>query len=209
MEAALTKGIASSIQVLLADFEDTGRPRPDTAIFYSISNCQGGLKGVGFGNFLIKQVVKELQKEVPSLRLFSTLSPVPGFRQWLATADEEALGFAPDQVPILIDQELDAAAVQAWRPVLEHLCARYLLTAKMGRYPLDIVARFQLRNGARLHRLNWNGDVSSRGIGQSGGILANYVYDLKRVVRNHEEFVMQGKIDASSAVINLAKIPRA
>ena len=210
VEVALCKGLASSVQELIfgameADFE------ADTAVFYSISNCQRGLVGISFGNFLIKQVVHELAAEMPGLRTFATLSPIPGFRKWLVRAarehrlaDEGDLGdvesseWVAERRP---DDDLEARLLR--------LCARYLLHEKRGRQPLDPVARFHLRNGARLERLNWMGDPSPSGLAQSVGMMANYVYDEAEVVSNHEAFVNEGRIAHSTALAALAAEPAA
>ena len=210
VEVALCKGLAGSITDLLygeveADLD------ADTAIFYSISNCQRGLAGISFGNFLIKQVVHELASEVPGLRCFATLSPIPGFRRWLAReAEEGRLGSEEEGgggVPCGIargDGSADVAPGEDARDPLMRLCARYLLHAKRGIHPLDPVARFHLRNGARLERINWMADPSPAGNAQSAGMMVNYVYDEASVVANHESFVNEGRIAHSRAVAALA-----
>ena len=192
VEVALTKGLAGSVQTLLQDgAEDAARRRDegDTAIFYSISNCQEGLKGISFGNFLIKQVVAELKSELPHLKSFSTLSPVPGFRRWRETQGEE------DVDPT----EADDTA----RSSLMRQCAAYLASEKQGDLPLNRVARFHLGNGARLDRLNWLGDTSANGMAQSYGIMVNYLYDLRSIEANHEALWRDGKVVMSGEVKNL------
>ena len=211
VEVALCKGLAGSITDLLF-----GKVEPeveaDTAIFYSISNCQRGLTGVSFGNFLIKQVVHELATEIPKLRGFATLSPVPGFRKWLVRAARE--GRLPAAAAGGAKLRLDGVELPDWpadrapgahlRADLSRLCAHYLLHEKRGLHPLDPVARFHLRNGARLERINWMGDPSPAGLARSAGLMVNYVYDEASVVANHEAFVNDGRIACSWAIASLA-----
>ena len=189
VEVALTKGLASSVQTLLQDeAEGAGmrQKQADTAIFYSISNCQAGLKGISFGNFLIKQVAAELKAELPHLKMFSTLSPVPGFNHWRKAND--------------LDEVSAADADDNARKNLMQSCAQYLAKEKRGDLPLDPVARFHLGNGARLERINWMGDTSSRGHAQSSGIMVNYLYDLRTIEANHEALWREGKVVMSREV---------
>src|ERR1700680_3218379 len=192
VEVALTTGLSSSVQPLLAHDDDEGAERErertaDTAIFYSLSNCQDGLRGVSFGNFLIKQVVEELKVELPRVMHFSTLSPVPGYSRWLKKrlAAGEAAELllegelsalrqavketAPERDAITLLRGLleterwweDAALADALRDPLTRLCAVYLTTSPDSRGPADSVARFHLGNGARLERVNWLGNVAA------------------------------------------------
>ncbi|NNC80710.1 MAG: malonyl-CoA decarboxylase [Acidimicrobiales bacterium] len=185
VEVALTEGLASSIQgVIDAPAPDVQPEGADTAIFYSITNCQSGLRGVSFGSFLIKRVTELLMSEDPELTTFSTLSPIPGFASWLSE-------FHPDAT---IDDESD----------MLHLCAAYLLAARRDHMPLDPVARFHLRNGARIERINWRGDTSENGLQQSHGLLANYLYSGQDHAANHEALISDGLINASEEVIALA-----
>ena len=210
VEVALCKGLASSVTDLIFGEVDTDVDA-DTAIFYSISNCQRGLTGISFGNFLIKQVVRELATENPRLRRFATLSPIPGFRKWLIREANE--GRLPGE-PRGGEASLDGIETSDWpadrapgkhlEARLSRLCAHYLLRAKRGIHPLDPVARFHLRNGARLERINWMSDPSPVGLAQSAGMMVNYVYDEAEVVANHEAFVNEGRIDHSRAVASLA-----
>ena len=207
VEVALCRGLASSVRELIfGEVEPDAEAEADTAVFYSISNCQRGLVGISFGNFLIKQVVHELALELPGLRRFATLSPIPGFRKWLTR--EAGEGGLPDEGG-LGDIESPDWPPDGLEPRLLRLCARYLLHEKRGRHPLDSVARFHLRNGARLERLNWMGDPSSSGLAQSGGMMVNYVYDEAEVVANHEAFVNEGRIAHAPAVAALADGPAA
>ena len=203
VEVALCKGLASSVQDLIFGEVDPD-VEADTAVFYSISNCQRGLVGISFGNFLIKQVVHELAVEMPELRTFATLSPIPGFRKWLTGAVAEGR-FAEEGN--LGDLESRDWPADDFAPRLLRLCARYLLHEKMGRQPLDPVARFHLRNGARLERLNWMADPSKSGLSQSGGMMVNYVYDEVEVVANHEAYVNEGRIAHAVSVAALADDP--
>jgi len=200
VEVALCKGLASSVQELIFG-EVEPDVEADTAVFYSISNCQRGLVGISFGNFLIKQVVHELVVEMPELHTFATLSPIPGFRKWLARAAEENRLDGEGGPGDLSSPDWPLDDLE---PRLLRLCARYLLHEKRGRHPLDPVARFHLRNGARLERLNWMADPSKSGLAQSGGMMVNYVYDEAEVVANHEAFVNEGRIAHAPAVAALA-----
>ena len=212
VEVALVRGMASAVRPLISDPGEMLDPaKADTAIFYAINNCRVGLVGISFGNFLIKQVVVELAQELPGLKTFATLSPVPGFRAWLASLVEESEGALSDQEETAIDRLSEADwhtsedAEADLREPLTRLCARYLLEAKSHGRPRDPVARFHLRNGARLERLNWLGDVSEKGLSDSAGLLVNYVYDPKTIERNHESYVREGKIAASPEIKRLAQ----
>ncbi|RZK97105.1 MAG: MCD, Malonyl-CoA decarboxylase MCD, partial [Methylobacterium sp.] len=179
-----------------------------TAIFYSISNCQKGLAGVTFGNFLIKQVVEDLAREIPTLKTFVTLSPVPGFARWLdrERRAEAPQGLTRDDVEALRlldepDWATDKAKSDAVRKALLPAAAAYFLRAKNERgRPLDPVARFHLGNGARLERINFLGDVSGKGLRQSHGLMVNYLYDLSAIEKNHETYANLGTVSASGAV---------
>ena len=186
---------------------------PTTAVFYSISNCQEGLRGISFGNFLIKQVVEELAREQPLLKTFVTLSPVPHFARWLdrMVADEAArVVTEQDRValqmlsdPGWIDEPDEADAL---RPPLLALAAHYFLQARSSdARPVDPVARFHLGNGARLERINWLGDVSEKGLREAHGLMVNYLYELKDIERNHEAYANEGEVVASRAVKGLLR----
>lgn len=208
IEVALTDGLAPSIQELLdAPLPDDDGPPPDTATFYSITNCQSGLRGIQFGNFLIKQVVHELAAESPTLTQFATLSPVPGFARWLDGARRS--GALPDEdqsvLELLEDRSWaeDPSRAQALMPVLVRTCAHYLVNVKHGKQPADSVARFHLRNGARLERINWLGDTSFNGMRQSHGLLVNYVYDESHIDQNHEAYLHEGVVAHSEGITRL------
>lgn len=209
VEVALTPEMPGAVQPLLAE-ERTPAPlaSANTAAFYSISNCQQGLAGVSFGNFLIKQVVEELRRELPGVSTFVTLSPVPGFVKWLR-ANADALPEADRLTLEGLDDPLwpqdEAFAAQA-KALLEPLAAYYFLTARTpGNRPIDPVARFHLGNGARLERIDWLGDTSPKGLAESAGLMVNYLYDLDRIERNHEAFANKGEVVASAPVRRLLK----
>jgi malonyl-CoA decarboxylase len=213
IEVALTRELSDHVQALL----DPDSPVLDTvsaewAIFYSITNCQEGLRGVPFGSFLIKQVVEDLSKDFPRIRKFATVSPVPGFRRWLAEKAEalsrsaKLAPFAAALAKLDDPQWTQDEAMQAeLQRHLAPLCAYYLLHAKQNLEPLDPVARFHLKNGARLERINWLGDTSAAGLQRSAGFSANYVYKLPDVERNHELYVREHKVRASREIEALAK----
>jgi malonyl-CoA decarboxylase len=218
VEVALTREIPDSIAPLLAENRRPLSPqRATTAVFYSISNCQPGLKGVSLGNFLIKQVVEELRRELPSLRQFVTLSPLPGFMQWLhrqVPEDGLALLSVRERDALaaleLADWSADEATVSVLREPLLALAAQYLLAARNASgKPIDPVARFHLGNGARLERIDMLGDVSPKGLAQSASLMVNYLYDLPQIERNHEAFANAGEIVAAHAVRRLLRKPPA
>ncbi len=211
VEVALVKGLATTVQTLLLPREEsTEEHEPDTAIFYSISNCQEGLKGISFGNFLIKQVVMELQEELPHLSQFSTLSPIPGFRRWLNRSlsqnDNQLISSDEKKLLNTISQdnwENDLESHDALKPLLLRLCAHYLHNEKRDSKPLDPVARFHLGNGAQIGQLNWMGDTSRNGLKQSAGLLVNYRYELNKVEENHEAYVNDNRIACAKRVSDL------
>jgi len=207
IEVALTKAMSAEVQPLLDPDSPVVDPSgANSAIFYSITNCQQGLRGISFGNFLIKQVAEDLGREFPRLAIFATLSPIPGFRRWLA-------GNAASQPQLAeIAAALDAADwTQRAAPgsrlqtELMRLCAYYLQHAKQGMEPADSVARFHLGNGARMERINWLADSSKAGMARSAGLMVNYVYRLKDVERNHEAYANQHAVVASPGLSLLAR----
>lgn len=216
VEVALTKGIPDKVAPLLdIAREPIEAEAATTAVFYSISNTQRGLAGVSFGNFLIKQVVENLKAELPNIKTFVTLSPVPGFAAWLkAERENEKSAILSDDQRLtlaLLDQpgwHTDDEKAEAVRIVLIPLAAYYFLEAKDKRKrPVDAVARFHLGNGARLERLNFLGDVSPNGLKQSHGLMVNYLYDLKEIEKNHEGFAERGQVAASPEVRKLLTAP--
>ncbi|MCB1541211.1 MAG: malonyl-CoA decarboxylase [Rhodoblastus sp.] len=210
VEVALVEQIPGAIAPLLAHERATVPPeRAGAAVFYSISNCQKGLAGVTFGNFLIKQVVEELRRELPRVETFVTLSPVPGFRAWLAGAEDAPID--PESLPLIASLDdpgwtTEPEQAERLRKIIEPLAAHYFLKARLpnGRV-VDPVARFHLGNGARLERINWMGDLSRKGLKESGGVMVNYLYDLDEIEKNHEAFANQGEVMASSAVKRMLK----
>jgi len=211
VEVALTQEVPSSIAPLLGSARAPMAPdRATTAVFYSISNCQRGLRGISFGNFLIKQVAEDLKRELPSLNTFVTLSPLPGFCRWLATVGTENDGSAETALRSAVDQidrpDWHRAPPRGLRETLSRAAVRYLFDAKdpSGK-PLDSVARFHLGNGARLERLNWMGDISEKGLAEGAGFMVNYLYDLAAVEDNHEAFANHGEIVSSAEVQRLRR----
>jgi malonyl-CoA decarboxylase len=226
VEVALVNGMAGNIHALLDESAPLGDPHAaDTAIFYSISNCQRGLNGISFGDFLIKRVVDALAAELPRLKVFATLSPVPGFRAWLSKelqrpdlllpTETKALAAAagdgaaePDLLEVLDRPgwQADSVLAAALREPLLRLCAQYLVLEKgrSGR-AADPVAHFHLTNGARVERLDWLGDTSEKGLQQSAGIMVNYLYRLDHIEANHEAYRGEGKVTASSTVRHLLR----
>jgi malonyl-CoA decarboxylase len=213
IEVALTRGISDKVQPLLDPASPVLDPETaDSAVFYSITNCQEGLRGVPLGSFLIKRVVEDLSAAFPRLRNFSTLSPIPGFRPWL---EQNLSALAKDPRYASLAEALDRLDQPGWwkhpRPdgelerLLSALCAFYLLHAKQQSEPLDPVARFHLRNGARLERINWLGDTSAAGRQRSAGLMANYLYRLNDVERNHELYAREYRIAATYKLEALAR----
>jgi malonyl-CoA decarboxylase len=210
VEAALTDHISSNISALLQQDPPADEDRlPSTAVFYSINNCLPGLRGISFGNFLIKQVIEHLAVEAPHITTYVTLSPVPGFMRWLAgsPADLATLDELQRQAiaalladPPAAEAMAGSAPLQAALPVL---CARYLVQAKSRNKPADPVARFHLGNGARLERINWMADSSDNGMAQSAGLMVNYLYNRHTLARNHEAYEQQHEVVYSQAVKKL------
>jgi malonyl-CoA decarboxylase len=207
IEVALTRGMSDQVQPLIDPDSPVLDPAgADTAIFYSITNCQEGLRGISFGNFLIKQVAEELGREFSRLKTFATLSPIPGFRKWLAESAAAHPELAELAAAIAEDDWFRCAGAGARvRTELMRLCAHYLLHAKHGKEPADAVARFHLGNGARLDRLNWLADTSTTGMARSAGLMVNYAYRLKDVERNHEAYAKEQQVVASPGLSLLAR----
>jgi malonyl-CoA decarboxylase len=209
VEVALTSEIPDAIAPLLDVKRQPITARDaTTAVFYSISNTQRGLGGVTFGNFLIKQVVEDLKRELPNLKTFVTLSPVPGFASWLTRERKAERSACLDDAARTslsgLDEpgwHLDHAKAETVRRALIPAAAYYFLQAKTsaGR-PVDPVARFHLGNGARLERLNFLGDMSAKGLQQSHGLMVNYLYALDDIEKNHEAFAEKGVVAASSTI---------
>ncbi|MGO4914944.1 malonyl-CoA decarboxylase [Pseudogemmobacter sp. W21_MBD1_M6] len=205
VEVALAKGIPGSIQAVLAEERAPVRATDaDTAVFYSISNCQSGLAGISFGNSLIKQVVADLSRDLPHLKTFVTLSPIPGLGRWMDGQDDEritALRYAARQG--------DTKKLTAEADPLRAIAAHYLLEAKRDNgLPADPVARFHLNNGALVHEIHAMADTSANGLNASCGAMVNYLYDSNRIEENHEDFASTRKVVASKPVQALARTAR-
>ncbi|MCC6718683.1 MAG: malonyl-CoA decarboxylase [Acetobacteraceae bacterium] len=228
VEVALVQGLAGSVQALLDETAPMLDAREaDTAIFYSISNCQRGLAGISFGNFLIKRVVEELSAEFRNLRSFATLSPIPGFRRWLDAAIAKAAPTllregeaavlraaapeAPDGATALAallgrhDWFRDRATAALLAPILSRLCAHYLLNEGRGKRAADPVAHFHLSNGARIERICPGADISDKGVKESAAMMVNYLYDPARIESYHEDYAGEGKRNAAQAISRLLK----
>jgi malonyl-CoA decarboxylase len=214
VEVALTPDIPSSIGDVLKEGRVPLDPaKATTAVFYSISNCQEGLRGISFGNFLIKQVVEELTRHGLDLKTFVTLSPLPGFAAWLGKERQ-------DQQSDMVSEEMRQAlavlddpqwvdnpvSVELVKPLLPHLAAQYVLSARTssGRV-IDPVARFHLGNGARLERINVMADPSPKGLKQAHALMVNYLYDLESIEANHEAFSNKNEVVASPEVRQLLR----
>lgn len=227
VEVALVEEMSGDVQALLDQkAPQTDPAKIDTAIFYSISNTQKGLRRIAFGEYLIKMVVQRLSREMPRIKTYATLSPVPGFRVWLggrsaeeidselnaeekrrlldlAKADEPAAALTA-----LLERpgwHADAKIAKALEAPLLRLATRYFLQRRDDGHPLDPVARFHLRNGARLERINWLGDTSPKGLRQSAGIMVNYRYVLDEIETNHEAYMAKNIIALSPEVRQMGK----
>lgn len=208
IEIALTKGMSDQVQPLLdPDSPVVDAAGADTAIFYSITNCQEGLRGISFGNFLIKQVAEDLGREFPRVKTFATLSPIPGFRKWLddTIAAHPELPGLNEIASTLTEEDWYRRASARVRSDLMRLCAYYLQHAKHGKEPADAVARFHLGNGARMERLNWLADSSRTGMARSAGLMVNYLYRLKDVEHNHEVYAKEQVVVVSPGLSLLAR----
>jgi malonyl-CoA decarboxylase len=213
IEVALTRGMSNTVQPLLDLSAPVLDPQTaDTAVFYSITNCQQGLRGIHFGNLLIKQVAQQLGQEFPRLKNFATLSPVPGFRAWLGTIGKDLSGLEGGRAISDALSRLDEPnwhknerLAQQMQNALVPLCAYYLIHVRHDGEAMDSVARFHLGNGASLERINWLADTSKRGLQQSAGLMVNYLYRLEDVEENHEIYVKEHRVAASRQVSKLAR----
>lgn len=230
VEIALLKGLAGSVQALLDPEAEVMDPtEADTAIFYSINNCQRGLDGIAFGNFLIKRVVEVLGQEFRGLKQFATLSPVPGFCRWLAAREEAgdvalltieeaaairaAAGASAETSPIaalqllLARKEWTPPVAKVLEPVLVRLCARFVAVegGLNRKRAADPVAHFHLSNGARVERINWRADTSAKGMRESAGLMVNYLYDPQYIEDNHEAYAGEGKRAMATIVRKMVK----
>jgi len=205
VEVGLTKGIPDSIQSMLSSERTIiAADSANTAVFYSISNCQTGLRGISFGHFLIKQVATDLKRELPGLKTFVTLSPIPGLMRYLEKTVKDSAGKA------LIERLKTPGAVtqqdeKAKEFVLKHAITYFIEARTPEGKSLDPVARFHLGNGARLERLNWLADISANGIAQSGGLMVNYLYDLPHIEECHEAYMTRGDVTVGEPFRKMVK----
>lgn len=206
VEGALVEGMADLLPILLdPDAPLTDPTTADTAIFYSISNCQAGLAGIPLGDFLIKRVVARLSQELTQLERFATLSPISGFRSWLLAQPPSAAGLEP-LLPLLSnpDEFITPAALEPFKDELMRSCARYLLQAKRADGQVEErVAHFHLSNGARIERVNWMANPSPSGMERAFGMMVNYRYDLDHIDSNHERYISAGEVPHASCVSDL------
>ena len=196
VEVALTSKIPSKIDEILDINRKIINPKDSTtAVFYSISNCQKGLKGISFGNFLLKQVVIDLKKELPNLDNFITLSPVPGFSKWLDKTNPTLLGKIIDE----------SSLITCEKEVLENAIEYFFHTKQNDGFPIDPVQRFHLSNGASLDKIHSLSDLSKRGISNSAGLMVNYKYEMKTLEKNHEKYFSEGLIATSKRLTSHSK----
>ena len=224
VEVALTEGIAADLPSVLdhSSLAESDHADADTAIFYSISNCHDGLAGVRLGDFLIKSVVEQLADDLPTIRNFATLSPLPGLRRWLqhgVERDEVTLTEAEREHLMPNQSELAPAAfadlvagplprpgdplLERARPIVLRFAADYLLNQRRGTRALDPVAHFHLNNGAIIERLNWSANLSAAGWERGLGVMVNYRYQLRSIERNHDSYVGQSEVAATDTVRKL------
>lgn len=206
VEIALTRGIATSIQAIISEGAKTSSS-PNAAIFYSINNCQPGLRKIPLGNFLIKMVVNKLAAELPGIKTYSTLSPIPGFRIWLDERRSQGkldfLNPSESETLKLLDDEAwprEAKKCKILEKPLTKACAYYLIKEKKYDRPMNPVARFHFGNGAQLYQINWMGNISEHGMQESYGLMVNYLYDLKQIEPNHEDYAERGILATSKSV---------
>jgi len=204
VQVALTKGLGKSIQEIMKP-SSVGEKNFDTATFYSISNCQEGLSRVTLGHFLIKRVIYEIQEELPNIKNFGTLSPIPGFVDWFNYLDENKiktiLGDAYNDVSFLKSSDFRVGDVRILsnKKSITKLVAHYLIKEKDSEgFPIGDVTRFHLRNGALINDIVINANVSEAGFKRSFGIMVNYLYELNNIEKNHEEFVNKKEVIYSS-----------
>ncbi len=199
VEVALTDEVPGQINTVL----ETERPMLDAsdascAIFYSISNCQHGLAGISFGNFLIKQVAQALQREYPNLKNFLTLSPIPYFSKWLEKTE-------PDALVKFAEVDWSESSEKDEKDLLEAAVRYFMNSTRKDKQPNDPVARFHLGNGAMLDRINLAGNLSQKGLSESFGLMVNYRYDLPNIEKNHEAYAKEQKIEISQDIKKLLK----
>ncbi len=211
VEVALTKGITGSIQSIISE-DSNINDEGNTAIFYSINNCQRGLRKIPLGNFLIKTVVKEIASELPAIKKYSTLSPIPGFAVWLlnelSKQNSEFISEKEREILKIVNEKnwhADTKKCKRLKKPLVKACANYLLNVKKFEKPINSVAKFHFGNGAQLYRINWMGNTSAHGISESFGLMVNYLYDLKQIESNHEAYVQDGTLAISKTIRSVLK----
>ena len=201
VQVALTNGLGKSIQEIMKPRSE-GDKNYDTATFYSISNCQEGLSRVTLGNFLIKRVVYELQEELPNIKNFGTLSPIVGFRDWFLTLEENKikniLGKIPyESISFLKSKDLKIGDIRiaSNKDAIIRLVAHYLVNEKNQKLlPLNDVCRFHLGNGAIIDDIVVNANISDVGFNRSFGVMVNYLYELKNIEKNHEDYINNKRV---------------
>ena len=208
VQVALTKGLGKSIQEIMKP-NTSGDKEHDTATFYSISNCQEGLARVTLGHFLIKRVLYEIQEELPNIQNFGTLSPIPGFADWLTYQDEKKIksivGQSSDNLSFLKSANLKVgdSRIISNKDSISKLVAHYLINEKNHEgFPLGDVTRFHLRNGAVIDDIIINANISEAGYKRSFGVMVNYLYELSSIEKNHEDFVNNKRVIISNKVKN-------
>ena len=200
VQVALTKSLGKSIQEIMKPLIN-GDQKNDTATFYSISNCHEGLSRVTLGNFLIKRVIYEIQEELPHIKNFGTLSPIPGFAQWFSYLEENKLktimGNFKHDLAFLKSSDLkigDTRIIEN-KEELTKLVAHYLINEKNQKgLPINDVTRFHLGNGAIIEDIAINANVSDTGFKRSFGIMVNYLYELESIEKNHEDYMTNNKV---------------
>ena len=196
VQVALTNGLGKSVQEITKPRSD-GDKKYDTATFYSISNCQEGLSRVTLGNFLIKRVVFEIQEELPNIKHFGTLSPIPGFRDWFSYLEDVKIKNILGEIPLenisflkSTDLKVGDPRIVSNKEAITKLVAHYLMNEKNHKQlPINDVCRFHLGNGAIIDDIVINANVSEVGLNRSFGVMVNYLYELKNIEKNHEEYI--------------------
>ena len=200
VQVALTKGLGKSIQEIMKPSGESNK-KYDTATFYSISNCQEGLSRITLGNFLIKRVVYEIQEELPQIKNFGTLSPIPGFSEWFSYLDENKIKIILGNLQIDLsflkssDLKLGDSKIISNKEAMIKLVAHYIVNEKNHKgLPINNVTRFHLGNGAIVDDIVVNANISETGFKRSFGIMVNYLYELKSIEKNHEDYMNNKKV---------------
>ena len=206
VQVAFTQGLASSVQDIIKPMTPN-QPKADTATFYSISNCQQGLTSVTLGNFLIKRVVYEIQQENPKIKHFGTLSPLPGFAEWVNYVEENKLRSILgsedyEKVKFLRSTEIKIGdpRIIEHKKIIKKLTIHYLIKEKVNGKPVNAVTRFHLGNGASIENIVINGNISDYGYNESFGIMVNYIYHLDKLEKIHEEYISNHQISYSDKI---------